>query len=181
MGQSRLVGIDVRLRDFAQALQDRVIAHGNPNFTLCVTDGYRSHEHQEALFAQGRRPLSEVNQLRARVPGLYPISEAANKRPVTNSRGGQSPHQYRAAIDVALYNAKPDDPQKRGELIYGAGSEWFWDAVRALTAERRADLVWGADWDSDGETRDERFLDFPHVELRDWRLIRDGKAQIRKF
>lgn len=53
---------------------------------IAMTNGYRSFEEQERLYAQGRS-----------TPG--PI--------VTNARGGQSYHQYGVAFDVAfLVNGK---------------------------------------------------------------------------
>jgi len=59
-------------------------------------------------------------------------------------------HGYGLAADVI--------PRKDG---YTA-PRWVWDAYgRAWQAEG---LRWGADWDHDGSTKDETFLDFPHVQ-----------------
>lgn len=59
-------------------------------------------------------------------------------------------HGYGLAADVI--------PRREG---YGAPS-WVWAAYgRAWRAEG---LRWGADWDHDGETKDETFLDYPHVQ-----------------
>ena len=39
---------------------------------------------------------------------------------------------------------------------------WFWDTL-GLSA-RRHGLVWGADWNSNGRSDDERFVDRPHIQ-----------------
>lgn len=38
----------------------------------------------------------------------------------------------------------------------------FWEAL-GRSADRHG-LLWGADWDGDGDWRDERFTDFPHLQ-----------------
>jgi hypothetical protein len=57
-----------------------------------ITDGFRSFEEQDALFAQGRTTPGKI---------------------VTNARGGQSWHNYGLAVDVAF--------QKDGKLSYDSG------------------------------------------------------------
>lgn len=52
-------------------------------FTLIVTNGYRSNEEQDKLYAIGRRGI----------PG---------ERKVTNARGGQSNHNTGDAVDFAF-------------------------------------------------------------------------------
>lgn len=70
---------------------------------------------------------------------------------VTNSRDAdESWHFYGLAADIVsatLYWKAPWD---------------FW-ATLGLAA-RRNGLRWGADWDNDGESSDERFADRPHVQ-----------------
>lgn len=59
-------------------------------------------------------------------------------------------HGYGLAADVI--------PRKDGY----AAPRWVWDTYgRAWQAEG---LRWGADWDHDGSTTNETFLDFPHVQ-----------------
>lgn len=41
-------------------------------------------------------------------------------------------------------------------------SPWFWETL-GLSA-RRHGLVWGADWNNNGRTDDERFADRPHIQ-----------------
>lgn len=77
------------LRDLAPALRDRgrrlldeCLAGG---LRLAITQGLRTWEQQEALFAQGRT-----------APG----------RIVTNARGGQSYHNFGLAFDVVVLNGE---------------------------------------------------------------------------
>jgi len=67
---------------------------------LMVTSTLRTQAEQRALYAQGRRPLDEVNSLR-RMAGMYVIKERAN-RVVTGAR--ISMHQFGCAFDVAVVN-----------------------------------------------------------------------------
>lgn len=80
---------------------------------VIVTCAYRDHEAQDALYAQGRTK-----------PG----------KTVTNARGGQSLHQWRCAVDVAIVEhgkcVWDDTPQgasawaKLGRLADEVGLEW---------------------------------------------------------
>jgi peptidoglycan L-alanyl-D-glutamate endopeptidase CwlK len=63
-----------------------------------VTSTLRSPAEQAALYAQGRKPLADVNALRAEA-GMAPISEGRN-RVVTHAR--TSVHEFGLAFDVAL-------------------------------------------------------------------------------
>lgn len=112
------------------ALRD-LDARGQP---VVVTDGYRSNAEQDRLAAGG--PLASGG--------------------VTNARGGQSPHNFGMAADLAPMDAEgrptwPDDPVVWG--IIGAAIE-------------RAGLAWGGRW---------RTPDRPHAELIDWRT-RSGRG-----
>ena len=49
---------------------------------------------------------------------------------------------------------------------------WDWplyfqiaDAMRLAALEEEVSIIWGADWDNDGDTEDEKFRDGPHFEL----------------
>jgi peptidoglycan L-alanyl-D-glutamate endopeptidase CwlK len=72
-------------RDFAKAINEIENKHG---LKVRLTDGYRSIEEQNNLYAKGR---SEPGQI------------------VTNAEGGQSYHNYGLAGDVvAIKNGQPD-------------------------------------------------------------------------
>lgn len=95
---------------------------------ILVTCTYRSAAEQDALYAQGREPLDEVNALRKAV-GLLPISGLMNNV-VTNCKGGESEHQKREAVDFVPLNAGKCDWNnplaflKAGELAEARGLTW---------------------------------------------------------
>ena len=84
----------------------------NENTTLRVTDGYRSIEEQDRIYAQGRTTPGKI---------------------VSNAKGGTSYHNYGLAIDVVIM----EDGKTRWEkvsddivnLATGLGFEWggYWD------------------------------------------------------
>ncbi|HRH43134.1 MAG TPA: M15 family metallopeptidase [Pyrinomonadaceae bacterium] len=94
-------------------------------YTLLVTNGYRSNEEQDKLYQIGRRGI----------PG---------EKKVTNTKGGQSNHNSRDAVDFAF-------------VVNG---EVSWDEKLYQNIGRWAKIVglnWGGNWKS--------FKDFPHVEI----------------
>jgi peptidoglycan LD-endopeptidase CwlK len=60
------------------------------------------------------------------------------------------------AADVAPY---PIDWKDRERLTFFAGY------VKGIAKARNVDIRWGGDWDSDTETRDNRFDDLVHFEI----------------
>jgi hypothetical protein len=79
-------------------------------------------------------------------------------------------HGYGLAADVVC-----------GDSFWAASDE-FWAALGRACARER--LTWGGDWNGDGDSRDERFLDRPHIQWgppmrrspspRAARLVADG-------
>ena len=62
------------------------------------------------------------------------------------------------AVDIVPYPNYFKSTQAEWKLLN--------DHIRA-TAKRLGTIVrWGGDWDGDGDSKDERFLDIPHWELR---------------
>jgi peptidoglycan L-alanyl-D-glutamate endopeptidase CwlK len=132
---------------------DRVLmALGQP----IVTCGHRSAAEQTALFAQGRQPLAELNQLR-KLAGLpaFPAGSAEAKRVVTWVTTSRHMELPSGALDVALLQAD-------GSVTWDAGAlEKFARLMKAADARVR----WGGDWDGDGDTADEKSPDRPHFEV----------------
>jgi hypothetical protein len=139
-----------------------------------LNETYRSPELQAAYYAQGRRPLSEVNKLRAAL-GLYLLSASENRRVVTNAKPGQSNHNIypSPALDVRFRLYAPKKPggklepagitwaekyylQFGGYMIAAAG--WL-KAAGKITRKMR----WGYDWNGNGKN-DQSFYDMPHYE-----------------
>jgi peptidoglycan L-alanyl-D-glutamate endopeptidase CwlK len=121
-----------------------------------ITKGYRAPAEQDALYAQGRKTPWQVHLLRV-AAGLADISAAEAGRIVTYKRGGESNHNKlpSEALDVAHLQADGSVKWDNASLLL------FSRLMRA--ADKR--IVWGADWDSDGQTADEHFKDWPHFEL----------------
>ncbi len=86
--------------------QEHMEACRRDGFDVFVTWTLRTPTEQAALYAQGRRPLSEVNRLRADA-GLPPVTQRQNSFPVTwsqRSRHFPGPDGLGRAYDLALRN-----------------------------------------------------------------------------
>lgn len=84
---------------------------------LCVYQGLRTAEQQNALYAQGRTTPGHI---------------------VTNAKAGYSNHNYGLAIDVVPYLAGDG-----GALNWNPKTEQYQAMVTALKAQG---LEWGGDW-----------------------------------
>jgi hypothetical protein len=111
-----------------------------------VIETLRTAEVQTAYYAQGRKPLSEVNELRKKA-GLYLLSEAENKNIITNA--AYSVHQDGGAIDLC-----PERPDKPGFPWWNA-PQGVWEELGALAEEHGLDWcaggygkVWAKGWDN---------------------------------
>ncbi|GAB2586589.1 M15 family metallopeptidase [Spirosoma areae] len=122
---------------------------------LILVETYRSPDVQRAYYAQGREKLAIVNKIRM-ANGLAAISEAENRHTITNAKPGSSKHQQK--------------PAKAFDIGFVEGGKLVWDEANYLRAAEilRADfpdITWGADWNGNGRTSDERFIDRPHFEV----------------
>lgn len=129
---------------------------------VVVTYTYRTEAEQGALFAQGRRPLAEVNALRKKA-GLYEIKEylgkdkkvhSDNEYTVTKCDGvrSKSAHQTGRALDVV-----PDlDPGEGSRPGWPAPADPRWGKIAAVF--KAHGFEWGGDWKT--------FPDFPHYEYK---------------
>jgi peptidoglycan L-alanyl-D-glutamate endopeptidase CwlK len=101
-----------------------------------VTETLRTREVQEAYYAQGRKPLGEINALRKRA-GLYLLREAEGKRIVTRTMN--SVHFTGKAADIV--------PVIGGVIPWNIASRetaGLWLAFGRLG--REAGLEWGGSW-----------------------------------
>jgi hypothetical protein len=127
-------------------------------FEVCVIETLRNSDVQAAYYAQGRKPLAEVNALRHKA-GLYLIGETENRNRITNAT--HSVHQDGGAIDLC-----PEMPGKPGCPNWNALQE-TWEKLGRLAEEAGLDWcaggygqIWARGWDN------------PHFELPedpDWR------------
>lgn len=90
--------------------------------TILVTDGFRSSEEQNAIYAKGRTTEGKV---------------------VTQVQGGHSYHNYGLAIDFALRT-------KKGEVIwdmeYDGNKNGRSDWMEVVEIAKRLGFSWGGDW-----------------------------------
>ena len=68
-----------------------------------------------------------------------------------------SKHITGKAVDLAPY---PIDWNDRDRFHYMGGM------IRGIAKQLNVPVRWGGDWDSDGETKDNKFDDLVHVEIR---------------
>jgi len=135
-------------RDINYCHQDLIIAFSDcseifenryPDLKVICTQSTRTPLTQDKLYSQGRT-----------APGLK----------ITNAKGGESPHNFSPsfAFDIAI---------SRGKTLLWQAS--LYKEFAQLVEARQLNLRWGGDWDGDGRSDDERFLDRPHFELRNWK------------
>lgn len=83
------------------------------------------------------------------------FAEKKSKVKWPNSKHNSLPSK---AVDLAPY---PIDWHDTPRFAFLAG------VISTIAAQENVKIRWGGDWDRDGFTKDERFLDMPHFELID--------------
>ena len=119
---------------------------------------YRPANVQLAYHAQGRKPLAEINALRA-AAGLAAIGTAEAGKVITNAMPGQSAHGFNPAraFDVQMLKLN-------GEVDWSDAPYTSFAAYVKVAAEKlHVAVSQGAYWP--------RFADFPHTELKLWRTM----------
>jgi peptidoglycan L-alanyl-D-glutamate endopeptidase CwlK len=104
-------------------------------FRYSVVETLRTRAVQEAYYAQGRKPLAEINELRKKA-GLYLLGEAEGKRIITRTM--ESVHLTGRAADIV--------PVLDGKIPWTITAEnaELWLAFGRLG--REAGLEWGGSW-----------------------------------
>jgi peptidoglycan L-alanyl-D-glutamate endopeptidase CwlK len=104
-------------------------------FRYSILETLRTKEAQEAYYAQGRRPLDEINELRKKA-GLYLLGEGEGKRIVTKTM--ESVHLAGLAADIV--------PVIGGKIPWNIAAEnaGLWLTFGRLGQE--AGLEWGGAW-----------------------------------
>lgn len=134
-GKQSLARLETCHPDIQKVLR-RAIING-PDFT--ILSGHRSPEEQQALYAQGRtKPGNKVTNI-----------DGVTKLSMHN-------HSPSLAVDIAPY---PIDWNDHARFIQLA---WY---VQGIADAMGVNLRWGGDWNGNGRTDDERFVDLPHFEL----------------
>lgn len=78
-----------------------------------------------------------------------------------NSAHNQTPS---CAVDVIPYPFKGWDDKNIHKELKAIAS-----VILAVAKEKGVPIRWGADWNQNGRTDDEKFVDAPHFELHPWR------------
>jgi peptidoglycan L-alanyl-D-glutamate endopeptidase CwlK len=130
MGKLDLLIPDIRhyFEDFISKLEQRGLRYS-------VVETLRTQAVQEAYYAQGRRPLAEINELREKA-GLYLLGEAEGKRIITKTM--QSIHLLGRVADIV--------PVVDGKIPWNiaADNAELWRTFGALGQE--VGLEWGGSW-----------------------------------
>ena len=125
----------------AKAEQVRALFAGK-GLDALVTDTLRLPERQPWLYALGRTTYHRDGRGKKGVPVTKVASPWA------------SWHAYGVAFDVVDRTVRWNERHR----LWGV-----YTAAMALAAETFG-LRWGADWNANGRTDDERFLDWPHLQ-----------------
>ena len=83
------------------------------------------------------------------------VAEGKSKSPWPTSKHNSLPSM---AVDVAPY---PIDWSDSGAFGHLAGF------IEAIALQKGVKIRWGGDWNRNGRTKDESFMDLPHIELVD--------------
>ncbi len=142
------------LHDAYQFWKVKMDAAGIPFILTCVG---RTNAEQEALFAQGRKPLAEVNQLR-RECGMSLLTEKENKSKVTwtmNSKHRLDKDGKSHAFDFAI--VKPDKKTLSWDVKWDADHDGIPEYEEAVRFAEEVGLEAGARW---------KTPDWPHCQLK---------------
>lgn len=139
---SKMDSLHPRVKELAEKL---ILEAQKKNLYLVVTQGYRSIQEQNDLYAQGRTKPGKI---------------------VTNAKGGQSFHNFGVAFDIAI--------DKNGTLSGGltwdakvdvnANDKPDYEEVGVLGES--VGLEWGGRW---------HFVDLPHFQLTQGLTLQDFK------
>jgi peptidoglycan LD-endopeptidase CwlK len=128
----RLAGLHPIVKQKTELLLEQAYTAGVP---IVITQGFRSFEYQNRLYAQGRFGN----------PG--PI--------VTNAKGGRSFHNYGLAVDYALL--LPDGRSVSWDTVRDGDRDGLRDWFEVAAIGKKLGFEWGGDW--------ERFIDMPHMQM----------------
>lgn len=155
---TKLSDLNPMVREKAEAAMAELYRASIP---VVVTSTLRTELEQRALYAQGRKPLNEVNALRMGA-GMYLLKASENNNTVTNCDGvvNKSRHQSGMALDVV--------PAVNGNPVWPPTIDPRWKQIASIMVKHG--FRWGMDWNGDGKTRDdgdktEVMIDAPHYEV----------------
>jgi len=123
-------------------------------YDFTIVYSHRPVEEQFQLFKYGRKLVN----------GVWVIDDKSKVVTYCDGKTKLSNHNYypSRAIDVAPY---PIDWTDDLSFAYFAGK--VMELYRVLKKEGviKSNIRWGGDWNINGKTKDERFVDLPHFEI----------------
>jgi peptidoglycan L-alanyl-D-glutamate endopeptidase CwlK len=127
--------LDLLNRDVRSYFENFLNKLERNGYQYSVVETLRTQAVQEAYYAQGRKPLAEINKLRKKA-GLYLLGKDEGKRIVTQTM--QSVHLTGRAADIV--------PVVDGKIPWNITAETagLWKAFGLLGKE--AGLEWGGLW-----------------------------------
>lgn len=108
-----------KVAEKADILKEKAEEKGIP---IQITEGYRTDERQDALYAQGRTAPGNI---------------------VTNARGGESYHNYGLAVDYAVES----DGQVIWDVSYDGNDNGKSDWKEVADIAKDLGFTWGGDWE----------------------------------
>lgn len=136
MNRFQPTGLDPVVADKTKQLIRRAYETG---IMIVITQGYRSIEYQNQLYAQGRTPESI----------------AKGEKIVTNAPGGRSFHNYGVAVDFALL--LPDGRTASWDTKRDDNRDGVADWNQVVSIAKSLGFEWGGDWKT--------FVDLPHFQM----------------
>jgi peptidoglycan LD-endopeptidase CwlK len=119
---ANLNGLNPYVKEKAEELLNNANARLK-NYKMGITEGYRSKEEQDALYAKGRTAAGSI---------------------VTNAKGGQSMHNYGLAIDFALFTA--DGKKAFWDIKVDSDKDGKADWMEVVEEGKKLGFEWGGDW-----------------------------------
>ncbi len=107
-------------------------------YDITIIHGYRGEEVQNSLFDAGLSKTQYPESKHNRTDGDEPASEAVDFAPWVNNTIDWE--------DTLIFS-----------VIAGI--------IMAVGKEQGVEIRWGGDWDMDGSSRDQTFMDIGHVEI----------------
>ena len=117
----RLEGLHPVVKQKAEQLIERSFSAGVP---ILITQGFRSIEYQNELYAQGRSKPGKI---------------------VTNAKGGRSFHNYGLAVDFALL--LPDGMNVSWDTARDGDRDGQRDWYEVAAIGKKLGFEWGGDWE----------------------------------
>ena len=125
-----------------------------------VISSYRPPEEQNSLFKQGRRL----------VDGVYVVSDINDVITYKDGYFRPSKHNTRpsSAIDLAPY---PIDWNNKSRFYYMAGMILMLSLDLFKKGEIKKGIRWGGDFNQNGNLTDDGFIDLPHFEIVEPKIL----------